>query len=270
MQLISRERNSTVVCLARSRRDSEYQYCLVSFQEDKNQDLQIQYLNLLETTDLVDNSLKAPSLALSNGGPIAFIAFSDRLVLTSIDEAIQFEEVVPFKTKDLIGIGAENSMLLSSEWQPSCTARLYCSSVGVLQVEVTMGSLQSSAKKPTNESSVVTENTTNSRLEQIVFFNQSENPIKLELGLIESDLNAPSLELSESILSSSNLHLPNILDETEYFCQCVGFSHDIIQSINNNQMRDKLTESTRFQLMFNTEKLIVMKDLWEHQNYLYL
>src|SRR5687768_11053170 len=55
-----------------------------------------------------------------------------------------------------------------------------------------------------------------SKLEQLVFFNQPDNPITLEIGPIAGDLNHPALSLSNSLLNGTNSNLTDIMGESKY------------------------------------------------------
>ena len=108
-----------------------------------------------------------------------------------------------------------------------------------------------------------------SKLEQLVFFNQPENPITLNFGPISGDLNQPALALSNSLLTGSNSNLSSTMGESKYLHGIVLKCREIMNSIATGGLIYNLTEITRFQLLYEAERMAVMRDLWDYQNEIY-
>jgi Non-repetitive/WGA-negative nucleoporin C-terminal len=108
-----------------------------------------------------------------------------------------------------------------------------------------------------------------SKLEQLVFFNQPDNPLTLEIGPIAGDLNHPALSLSSSLLNGTNSNLTEIMGESKYLHGVVLKCREIMNCISNDGLVYKLTELTRIQLLYQAERMAVMRDLWDYQNEIY-
>ena len=61
------------------------------------------------------------------------MAFPEKLIILSTSDH-PFEESVPFKSKDLIGIGSHD--YFESDQQTQFDAFLFCSSAGILELQV--------------------------------------------------------------------------------------------------------------------------------------
>ena len=65
---------------------------------------------------------------------MALVAFPEKLIILSISD-LPFEESVPFKSKDLMGIGSHD-YFFESEQQNQFDGLLFCSSAGILGLQV--------------------------------------------------------------------------------------------------------------------------------------
>jgi hypothetical protein len=93
------------------------------------------------------------------------------------------------------------------------------------------------------QESITMKSTFFERLEQSVFFASSkedENPISFDLRFINDSLDEPSLNLSNSILFATNIHLPNILDETAFLNESVHRINEIIYVLAKNNLVEKV------------------------------
>ena len=48
-----------------------------------------------------------PSLSFSNGGPVLFLTFDNKVVITTPAKDIDFEETLPFKKHRVVGFGVD-------------------------------------------------------------------------------------------------------------------------------------------------------------------
>lgn len=99
---------------------------------------------------------------------VAFIRFPDQMIVSSLSR-VEWEEVVPFKTRDLIGIGTDKALRDDGSSVFLCSA-----SVGIMEIR-----LNSVFAKPEMQEIIPDgpkmpyQNDLLSKLEQIVFFNSA-------------------------------------------------------------------------------------------------
>ena len=127
-------KDDTIACLIRLNFSNRtFHYKLLTLEEKKDK-LSIGEIFDLETEDLVTPNMRNPKLVVSNGGPIAFIAFFDRLVTVLMSTEYSLEKSIPFKNQDLIGIATDTQLISEQDWQKDVSALMYSSSAGVLQL----------------------------------------------------------------------------------------------------------------------------------------
>jgi hypothetical protein len=277
--------NSLVVLFRIDANNRPASYCLGTFSDsmidlENGHDPKIISLSLisfkkLQFTAVVSSNQALPIFRMSSDRLIAYICLPDRLVIASPDVA-GLEESIPWKAKDLLGVGLIHDTDKGG-------ALLLSGSGGILHAKVSLSAFRpdsSSAAPPmmqigTEDVSIpqgmaMSISTAYSKLEQIVFFSgHSDNPIALTLNSSDGDLNQPCLDLCVSIVDATNPNLPNIVDEGYFLGECFSASHNIIQAVNRVGMISKLSDSTRFTLLFSAEKISVMRDLWTYQNSIY-
>lgn len=232
-------------------------YCLVTCKESQDDvfPTRVKKLDVFQTS-----SMNIPNLALSNGGPIAFITFPEKLIVVSLGSP--FEQCVPFRTNAILGIGVDKSKLFSKEHEQQSMA-IVCTpnpSAGVLQIDVAIG--QSSTFGLELE------------LEQAVFFNCDDNPLLFTLH--HGDLNRACLQLSKSIRSSENLHLRHALDLTTCLAEKRERLQLLIQIVKDNGMLEqvifdlqKLDAKSLALLEKDTQQIAGFEALWLYQNTLF-
>ncbi|KAJ2997023.1 hypothetical protein HDV02_005967 [Globomyces sp. JEL0801] len=208
-----------------------------------------------------------PCIALCNGGPFIYIAFNDLVMITNR----QFEELIPFKTKDVIGFGVDKyrfGVLQDSKSK----ATICCASVGVLEVEFDSTKLSvSQYADPTHTFQTKQQETLSTNLEQYVFFgtalnNTFNNPIQFNLSNFQGDLNTPCIHLSKSILEATNPNLQHSLDGSASLSERAFRLRELVYILNDNKLIDQISESTLYRLFYDAEKIAVISALWKHHN----
>ncbi|KAJ3336215.1 hypothetical protein HDU91_001854, partial [Kappamyces sp. JEL0680] len=228
----------SIVCLFRTELRNRHSYCMATFVEDQESLLSVSSFKRIGFTTPLSNT--QCHFALSNGGAVGFISCGDSLVIVSPLSEIALEEVVPWKSKDLIGLGTVKSFHLNCD--TVARALLCSSSGGVLEMNVSVAHLKKEVPaQPAHDETLHHNGAAYAKLEQIVFFSTyGENPIELHLEAADGDLNQPCLELSASILTASNPHLPNIIDEGSFLRESFHTAHAIIGAVAKNRLLDKV------------------------------
>jgi hypothetical protein len=244
-------------------------YAVVTARESEN-NLEVISMTPLALSVHPDPS-NPPRLHTSNGGPVALVCFPDKIVILMLGTEFEFEEIVPLKRKELIACGVDTSRIEESAIEMEMIACAYGTVVGPLEIRLAVSELMKQLK-PRIQDPLVHENRHDSfysKLEQIVFFASEEqglNPIAFDIRNMPGDIDHACLELSSSILKGSNQHIPNLLDDSGVLNDCMLRMDNIIQTLNHFDLANLLRPETRFQLMFNAEKLHAMTALWHHQN----
>jgi hypothetical protein len=218
-----------------------------------------------------DSLNQPPNLYTSNGGPVAFVCFADKIVVLMLGMEFPFEEVVPLKRKELIACGVDTSRIEESAIETETIACAYGTVIGPLEIRLAVSDVMKLSKPRMSEVHVHEKrhDTFYSKLEQIVFFaseDESFNPIVFEIRNIPGDIDQACIDLSNSILNASNQHIPNLLDDSGVLHDCILRMDNIIQALESFDLTCRLRPKTRFQLMFNAERLNSMTALWNHQN----
>jgi hypothetical protein len=229
-------KSDRIVFLARD--NSKHQYFFIVCVESQNDRDLVSVVGVKPLSESVKSSSHGenPSLSLSNGGPIALVQFSDKIVISYVFDDIQFEEIIPFKKNDLIGCGVDRSKVDMESIDSISTSALFSFSSGVLEVEVLLSSLIRASRRKELPKDNEKSNEFYTMLEQSVFFGglgNNDNPIQFDLGSLAGDLSIPCLKLSESILKSSNILLPSTLDETEYLKEATVRMEQLLRTILN-------------------------------------
>lgn len=231
-----------------------------------------------------DSQAGRPRLYLPRPALVAFIVFERAAVLASIavppespDSQLQsdnhsvpssYEDVVDFGEGEnqIIGSGSEETTGTSSseELKPgrykakNPSAILMVRGAGVIRFVTTDIDKFASEKPP----SVSAKN----KLEQAVFFGtRQHNPISFdgqqEIKFSNEELSQAALDISAEILSSSAAHMStlpaamedNLKERSQYLRRLMA---------HLNTLDAKLSRATRWQLLWNAEKMHVATDLW--------
>ena len=183
------------------------------------------------------------TISLSNGGPIALVQFSNRLHVKYIFEETEFEQIIPFKRKDVVGCGVDRSKLDLETVDSKSVSALCCSETGILEIVVNISNLVRAARKPDNVQSSATTTDFYAKLEQAVFFSndgEEYNPINFDLGGVSGDIDDQCLALSKSILDGTNQLLKNTLDEAEYLADAAYRLENIPRVLDQNRLLDSV------------------------------
>jgi hypothetical protein len=186
-----------------------------------------------------------------------------------VDEDSEFEEVVPLKKKELVVCGVDRSLKMERP-EIETVASAFCINVGALEIKVNLTQLLKAPKTKLKNTIERRKDTSfYSKLEQSVFFanpHDGSNPIAFDIEQSVRDIDSACLELSDTILNCCNPHLPNLVDDTEVLNECMHRISEIIFTLSRSDMVEQLSETTRYILLFNAEKLSAMRALWQYQN----
>ncbi|KAK9763950.1 hypothetical protein K7432_008952 [Basidiobolus ranarum] len=227
---------------------------------------------------LYNGATSKPHLALSNGGPGAFILLPDCVIATTLLN-IDFEETIPLRNSSIdriIGFGIDRTKTWSRESMLSCNVLALCTQSGILDVSLNMDRID---RKETHDTIVRTKvessdeqkkqtHQLKSKLEQAVFFgSKEENPLSFNLSReFIANLDKASLKLSEEILQSKSKYIPAIMEVKMQLQERLNRMNNIIKFINSNNLLHKLSPLARHKLCWNCEKLAAAMNLWYYQN----
>ncbi|ORX88494.1 hypothetical protein K493DRAFT_268240 [Basidiobolus meristosporus CBS 931.73] len=219
-----------------------------------------------------------PRLALSNGGPAAFILLPECIVATTILNA-DFEEIIPLRnasTDRIIGFGFDDTKLWSRERAASGNVLALCTQSGILDVSLDMekiGEMEEHDVPVKKEVELSDEQKkqahhVKSKLEQAVFFgSHEENPLLFNLSRdADLGLDKAAVKLSEEILQSKSKYIPAIMEVKMQLQERFNRLNNIIQFIRESNLLHKLSISARYKLCWNCEKMASALDLWYYQN----
>ncbi|KAI0973882.1 Non-repetitive/WGA-negative nucleoporin C-terminal-domain-containing protein [Xylaria arbuscula] len=247
------------------------------------------------TTPSDPHALAKPRLYLPKPAVIAFLVFDHATVVASIaqppespDSQIMednhalppdYEDVVDIRhdpTLEIIGSGSEEPQIYDleeNEARPvrikmkNPTAVLLVRGVGTMRVAISDCQRFASVTPP--------KLTAKTRLEQAVFFGIKENnplvfDLQHEISFSDTEYGEAALALSEEILTSTSPYLSplaaklndNIKDRVRFLDKMMAH----IKNINVN-----LDRSTKWQLIWNAEKMHVASTLWrKHEEFLHM
>jgi hypothetical protein len=243
-------------------------YFLVVLQEEEELNDQLVPIFAKRIMTNVSPQSDCVKMRTFNGGPAVVLAFSERLVVTTIIQGLKYEETIPFRKKSILGLGVETSKIQSREIEAQSLA-IVCTTDGILEIDVCISSLTNLIKevderqfKETSLDGPLAE-----RLEQAVFFTSSEieNPISLKIKAGAGDIQKTAVQLSFSILDSSNPHLRAHLDLSTFLRDRFARIDRIVTVLCENNLMPYLDIESKWTLLFNSEILSMMNALWEYQ-----
>ncbi|KAI0148744.1 Nup133 N terminal like-domain-containing protein [Xylariaceae sp. FL1272] len=240
------------------------------------------------------HALVSPRLYLPKPAVIAFLVFDHAAVVASIaqppdspDSQIMqdnhilpttFEDVIDIRndpTFEIVGSGFEEPRIQPGEEEvrPSRiktknpTAVLLVRGVGTLRIATTDYERFMSDKPPVVNAKI--------KLEQGVFFGiKDDNPLMFDIQhnirFSDKSYGEAALELSEEILTSSGQHLAQLAARLDANMKDrVRYLDKIMIQIKN--LGIKLDRATKWQLLWNAEKMHVAGTLWrKHEEFLHM
>ncbi|ORX97573.1 hypothetical protein K493DRAFT_336490 [Basidiobolus meristosporus CBS 931.73] len=234
------------------------------------------YLNHRAT--LYEGITSKPRLALTDGGPGAFVLLNDCIVATTL-LSTGFEEVIPLRNPSIdriIGFGTDRSKIWSRGKMHTCKILALCTHSGFLDVALNMDKLDPKrSHEPTGKAEIASSHDSKAqirqlknRLEQAVFFgSHRENPLSFNLAQESvTGLDSAALALSGEILQYKSKYIPEILEVKVQLQERLNRMGNIIKFINSSHLLYKLSAVTRHQLCWDCEKLTSAVNLWYYQN----
>ncbi|KAK9421447.1 putative Nup133 N terminal like-domain-containing protein [Seiridium unicorne] len=244
------------------------------------------------TTPPDAHALTRPRLYLPRPAVVAFLVFERATVIASVakapdspDSQLQFEDnhVLPPTYEDVVDLrtdptlevvasGVEEPQALGSEESRTHRVRaknpsavLLVRGTGTLRVATTDIERFASERPPTI--------TAKSKLEQAVFFGIKEgNPLVFdvprELPFSDKELADAALELSHDILTSNSPHLSTLAGHLE------NNMHTRVKALEKliihlNSLKVKLGRATKWELLWNAEKLQAARFVWaKHERFI--
>lgn len=224
------------------------------------------------------------SLSLAAGGPFFFIHSADMVLLSVLSDSVDFEDVLPFKNAHgrILGLSASSS---GSNQRQSDSSRLISAHVmfmtqdrGVIQIDIDPAAVFANFEVVRQSDKVMTQQQkeratqqAKARLEQAIFYggvsDDWSNPIDFDIGVPEGvNLNSAFVELSRSIMESSNPHIRAILDPRVQIGERIHRLERILHFLHMRNLVSKVSADSRFQLSLNAERLIAGESLWRYLN----
>ncbi|KAI0505977.1 Non-repetitive/WGA-negative nucleoporin C-terminal-domain-containing protein [Xylaria bambusicola] len=247
------------------------------------------------TTPPDPHALARPRLYLPKPNVIAFLVFDHATVVASVaqppetpDSQIMednhvlpadFEDIIDLRRDpalEIVGSGSEEPQIYDNEDNEirpariktkNPTAVLLVRGVGIMRVAITDCQRFASMAPPKLTAKI--------KLEQAVFFGiKDDNPLVFDvqhnIRFSDREYGEAALALSEDILASTGPHLAPLaarLDDN--IKDRVRFLHTIMTHIN--RIGVNLDRSTKWQLIWNAEKMHVAGTLWrKHEEFLHM
>lgn len=245
------------------------------------------------TTPVNPSATARTRLCLPRPGLVAFVVFDRAVVMASIaappetpDSQLQgenhilpatYEDVVDLRNEELleiVGSGVEEPLGPGQEPEAprshrvkikNPTVLLMIRGVGVVRVALTDVDKFASEKPP--------EVTARNKLDQAVIFGlKDDNPLtfegRREIPFSDEEIGEAALDLSHDILASNTSVLTALPASIEMNLRQRGSYLDKLMSHLNAQ-KVKLDRRTKWQLLFNAEKLNMARELWKlHETFL--
>ncbi|KAI9205120.1 Non-repetitive/WGA-negative nucleoporin C-terminal-domain-containing protein [Polychytrium aggregatum] len=203
-------------------------------------------------------------LGITNGGLIAMVTFPEMIVLTSTVPELLSEEQISLRQSgsDAI-IGLELARARGSV-DADDYALVFSAEAGILGLMVKTKSILASnaTKKDTTEVGSKETEQLISKMGQYVLYDEEQ-----EEYAGSGDFDSAAIHLSEAILKEGNSLFPAIMELEEQLKLKLCCHKRIIKFVHaHGGPHNRLSETTRFQLYFNTRKLAAAYRLWRHQN----
>ncbi|KAK9712420.1 hypothetical protein K7432_007175 [Basidiobolus ranarum] len=217
-----------------------------------------------------------PRLALSNGGPAAFVLLPDCIIATTLLDT-DFEETIPLRNSSIdriVGFGLDRNKIWSRESISNSNILVLCTQSGILDISMNLEKISEKMEQEVKvevESSDEQKKRTHqlkNKLEQAVFFgSHEENPLSFNLSReFITGLDKAALKLSDEILKSKSKYIPAIMEVKIQLQERLNRMNNILKFINASNLLHNLSIPARHKLCWNCEKLTSALDLWYYQN----
>ncbi|KAI8926938.1 hypothetical protein BC831DRAFT_454417 [Entophlyctis helioformis] len=222
--------------------------------------------------------------------PRGTLGLTQNVLISTIEEDVDFEESLPFRSANgrIIGLGVEDAQTAAAsvtandaDAPASALVAFLSSDHGLVQVNIHSSVIRADARARTDDASaappteLAAERATQNlktKLEQAVFYggNSSDwsNPISFDIAQTGGNLDAVALEVSSTILDSSNSHVQPILDLGAHLAERALRMNRVLACIEHHGLLDQasfampILASTRLQLSFNAERITAAEGLW--------
>ena len=234
------------------------------------------------STPISESTTWRPKIAVSEPTNLAFIAFEDSIVIFSLarpqdspssqlfldrpaprepfQDCIKFQNDMAFRVIAFVNEEPENS-------DKRATLILAISSFGL--VRLTANSMTRALDEEDDEFDYRI--TAKSKIEQAVFFGSlTSNPLDLTTSIqgqsfSATELSTAALEISCEILTSSSKYLPKSTPSIEAQLKLRGKALEDLAQYLMSHHASTLDRSTRFNLLWNAEKLSAAQAIWRTQ-----
>ncbi|ORX50737.1 hypothetical protein BCR36DRAFT_352074 [Piromyces finnis] len=202
-------------------------------------------------------------LVLPNRGPVICILFENTIVLSTTGKDVTYKEIFSINNK-LIGFGVDRSKIWNPEADSQESIHILCTNKKIFDIEI---SIENIYFENHSEFIDTKKHELYSYLEQVVFFDDDENPIHFELpNCSTSDLEIVSKQLSDSILNSNSEFLPPVIDLKSYLSEKLLRLQKILNFLKEKNRLNGISLSSKLGLFWNTEKEAAAIELWKYTN----
>ncbi|OZJ02777.1 hypothetical protein BZG36_03486 [Bifiguratus adelaidae] len=198
---------------------------------------------------------RSPNLCLPNGGPIAFVCFSNILINTTISYTDDHEDLIHLRVP-IICMQTGNDLI----WSPEIEAEEDCwvflaQKPGLLKVTVKSQQNRLSDQESTDAELNPKTRLLKSQLEQVVLYGDfTENPIAYELpDFVQGDLDEAVLSVSHDVLT--RVVGPKTIAPKADLSEKMHQERKIVELLRNKGHYSRLKPSTRCRLCSDASKL---------------
>ncbi|ORX86289.1 hypothetical protein BCR32DRAFT_290138 [Anaeromyces robustus] len=239
---------------------SNYSFALV-FCDIEQDNIQVSNVKLIEKS--VDDKNYGAKLVLPNRGPVICILFENTIVLTTTGKDVAYKEIFSINEK-ILGYGIDRSKIWNPEADTQESIHILCRNKKIFDIEISIENIYYENHSEYIDSK---KHALYSFLEQVVFFDNDENPIYFELPNCSiSDLEIVAKQLSDNILNSKSEFLPPVIDLKSYLYEKLLRLQKIIDFLKEKNKLNEISLSSKLGLFWNAEKEAAAIELWRYAN----
>jgi len=237
-----------------------YSFALV-FCNIEQDDIKVSNVKLIEKS--VTKKNYGAKLVLPNRGPVICILFENTIVLSTTGKDVAYKEIFSINNK-IIGFGVDRSKIWNPEADSQESIHILCTNKKIFDIEI---SIENIYYENHSEFIDTKKHELYSYLEQVVFFDNDENPIHFELpNCSTTDLEIVSKQLSDNILNSKSEFLPPVIDLKSYLSEKLQRLQKILNFLKEKNRLNEISLSSKLGLFWNAEKEAAAIELWKYTN----
>eukprot|EP00833_Pecoramyces_ruminatium_P011793 jgi/Orpsp1_1/1185825/evm.model.c7180000095504.1 len=239
---------------------SNYSFALV-FCNIEQDEIKVANVKLIEKS-VTDKNYGA-KLVLPNRGPVICILFENTIVLSTTGKDVAYKEIFSINDK-IIGFGIDRSKIWNPEADSQESIHILCRNKKIFDIEISIENIYYENHSEFIDSK---KHEIYSYLEQVVFFDNEDNPIYFDLpNCSSSDLEVVAKQLSDNILNSKSEFLPPVIDLKSYLYEKLLRLQKIISYLKEKDRLDEISLSSKLSLFWNAEKEASAIELWKYAN----